>query len=148
MTEDEMEIVRGSGNIYADLGHPDADAKLMKAELAADIIATLDRRKLTAREGEALTGITAADLSRIRNADLGRFTIDRLIRVANALGAGRRSGSQRRRQHRRAKLTTMDMGSRPNKACRCRPRLFPDLPPAGPPARTNHLRARCDASPK
>lgn len=86
MTDDEMEIVRGSGNIYADLGHPDADAKLMKAELAADIIATLDRRKLTAREGEALTGITAADLSRIRNADLGRFTIDRLIRVANALG--------------------------------------------------------------
>lgn len=85
MTDDDFEIARGSGNVYADLGDPDADAKLMKAQLAAEIIATLDRRKLTVREGEKLTGITAADLSRIRNADLGRFTIDRLVRVLNAL---------------------------------------------------------------
>ena len=85
MTDDDFEIVRGSGNVYADLGDPDADAKLMKAQLAAEIIAALDRRKLTVREGEKLTGITAADLSRIRNADLGRFTIDRLVRVLNAL---------------------------------------------------------------
>ena len=33
----------------------------------------------------SLTGVTAADLSRIRNADLGRFTIDRLVRILNAL---------------------------------------------------------------
>ncbi|MGF9562445.1 helix-turn-helix transcriptional regulator [Neorhizobium sp. JUb45] len=85
MTDDDFEIVRGSGNIYADLGDPDADTKLMKAQLASEIIATLDRRKLTVREGEKLTGVTAADLSRIRNADLGRFTIDRLVRVLNAL---------------------------------------------------------------
>lgn len=85
MIDDDFEIVRGSGNVYADLGDPDADTKLLKAQLAAEIIASLDRRKLTVREGEKLTGITAADLSRIRNADLGRFTIDRLVRVLNAL---------------------------------------------------------------
>ena len=32
-----------------------------------------------------MTGVAAADLSRIRNADLGRFTIDRLVRVLNTL---------------------------------------------------------------
>jgi predicted XRE-type DNA-binding protein len=85
MTDDDFEIVRGGGNIYADLGDPDADTKLMKAQLAAEIIAILDHRKLTVREGEKLVGVTAADLSRIRNADLGRFTIDRLVRVLNAL---------------------------------------------------------------
>jgi len=85
MSDDDFEVVRGSGNIYADLGDPDADTKMIKAELAADIIAVLDRRQLTAREGEKLTGVAAADLSRIRNADLGRFTIDRLVRVLNAL---------------------------------------------------------------
>ncbi|AYD00362.1 helix-turn-helix transcriptional regulator [Neorhizobium sp. NCHU2750] len=85
MTEDDFDIVKGSGNIYADLGDPDADTKLMKAQLAAEIIATLDRRRLTAREAEKLVGVTAADLSRIRNADLGRFSIDRLVRVLNAL---------------------------------------------------------------
>jgi len=83
---DDFEIVRGHGNVYADLGDKDADTKLMKAHLAAEIIAILDRRQLTVREGEKITGITAADLSRIRNADLGRFTIDRLVRVLNAFG--------------------------------------------------------------
>jgi len=85
MTEDEFEVVRGSGNIYADFGDPDADTKLMKAQLAAEIIAALDRRGLTGRQGEKLTGVTAADLSRIRSVDLSRFTIDRLVRVLNAL---------------------------------------------------------------
>lgn len=84
MNDDEFEIVRGSGNVFADFGDPDADTKQMKAQLAAEIISALDRRKLTVREGEKLTGVTAADLSRIRNADLGRFTIDRLVRVLNA----------------------------------------------------------------
>jgi len=84
MTNDDFDIVRGSGNIYADLGDPDSDTKMMKAQLAAEIIAVLDRRKLTVREGEKLTSVSAADLSRIRNADLGRFTIDRLVRVLNA----------------------------------------------------------------
>ncbi|MBB5573846.1 MULTISPECIES: helix-turn-helix domain-containing protein [Rhizobium] len=85
MSDNDFEVVRGSGNIYADLGDPDADAKQMKTQLAAEIIAALDRRKLTVRDGEKLTGVTAADLSRIRNADLSRFTIDRLVRVLNAL---------------------------------------------------------------
>lgn len=85
MMDDDFAVVHGSGNIYADLGDPDADTKLMKAQLAAEIIAVLDRRKLTLREGEKLATVTAADLSRIRSADLGRFTIDRLVRVLNAL---------------------------------------------------------------
>ena len=33
------------------------------------------------------TGIAAADSSRIRNADLGRFTVDRLISILNRLGS-------------------------------------------------------------
>jgi len=82
--EKDFEIVYGQGNIYDDFGDKDADTKIIKAQLAAEIIAMLNHRNLTTREGEKLTGITAADLSRIRNADLGRFTIDRLVRVLNA----------------------------------------------------------------
>jgi predicted XRE-type DNA-binding protein len=33
------------------------------------------------------TGIAAADFSRIRNADLGRFTVDRLMSIINRLGS-------------------------------------------------------------
>ena len=39
------------------------------------------------RGAQARTGIAAADFSRIRNADLGRFTVDRLITIVNRLGS-------------------------------------------------------------
>lgn len=85
MTAEKLEVVRGTGNVYADFGDPDAATKQLKASLAAEIIKALDRRKLTVREGATVTGATAADLSRIRNADLGRFTIDRLVRILGHL---------------------------------------------------------------
>jgi predicted XRE-type DNA-binding protein len=42
---------------------------------------------VSVRAAQALTGIAAADFSRIRNADLGRFTVDRLKSVINRLGS-------------------------------------------------------------
>jgi len=59
----------------------------LKAILAAEIIKALDRKKLTVRAAHALTGIAAADFSRIRNADLSRFTVDRLVSTLNRLGS-------------------------------------------------------------
>jgi predicted XRE-type DNA-binding protein len=47
----------------------------------------LDREALSVRGAQARTGTAAADFSRIRNADLGRFTIDRLVSIINRLGA-------------------------------------------------------------
>ena len=47
----------------------------------------LDERSLTVRQVEAETGIAAADFSRIRNAKLERFTIDRLKGILSKLGA-------------------------------------------------------------
>lgn len=86
MTEDtDTELVHGSGNVWRDLGYADADIRQAKAILAARIIGILDERNLSIRKAEDLTGFAAADFSRIRNADYGRFTLDRLIRMLNAL---------------------------------------------------------------
>jgi predicted XRE-type DNA-binding protein len=85
--EEKLEAVRGSGNVFRDLGHKSADTEQFKAILAAEIIKALDRERLTVRAAHARTGIAAADFSRIRNADLGRFTADRLITVLNRLGS-------------------------------------------------------------
>jgi predicted XRE-type DNA-binding protein len=82
-----LEIVRGSGNVFRDLGHRGADAQQFKAMLAAEIIGVLDRDHLTVRAAHARTGIAAADFSRIRNADLNRFTLDRLLSIVNRLGS-------------------------------------------------------------
>jgi predicted XRE-type DNA-binding protein len=87
MKDEPFELVHGSGNVFRDFGHPDADVQQMKAILAAEIIKMLDREKLTVRAAHARTGIAAADFSRIRNADLGRFTLDRLVTIINRLGS-------------------------------------------------------------
>ena len=82
-----LEVVRGSGNVFRDLGHENADAKQFKAILAAEIIKALDREHLTVRAAHGRTGIAAADFSRIRNAELGRFSVDRLMTIINRLGS-------------------------------------------------------------
>ena len=87
MKDEPFELAHGSGNVFRDFGHPDADVLQMKAILAAQIIKMLDREKLTVRGAHARTGVAAADFSRIRNADLGRFTLDRLVSIINRLGA-------------------------------------------------------------
>jgi predicted XRE-type DNA-binding protein len=80
-------VVRGSGNAFRDLGHKNADTEQIKAILAAEIIKVLDREDLSVRDAHDRTGIAAADFSRIRHADLGRFTVDRLLSIINRLGS-------------------------------------------------------------
>ena len=78
---------RGSGNVFRDLGHENADIEQVKAILALEIIKTLDREGLGVRGAHGRTAAAAADFSRIRNADLGRFTVDRLMSIINRLGS-------------------------------------------------------------
>ena len=87
MKKEKLEVVRGSGNVFHDLKHKNADAEQFKAILAAEIIKAVDRERLTVRAAHRRTGIAAADFSRIRNADLARFTVDRLMAIINRLAS-------------------------------------------------------------
>ena len=87
MKAERFEVTRGSGNVYRDLRNANADVKQLKALLAAEILKALDRERLSVRQAQVRTGIAAADFSRIRNADLGRFTLDRLMSIINRLGS-------------------------------------------------------------
>ena len=81
----ELEVVRGNGNFFRDFGDPNPDLEQARAILAAKIIAVLDRRKLSVRAAQALTGVAASELSRTRNVKLARFTLDRLIAILGKL---------------------------------------------------------------
>ena len=87
MKDDPIEVVRGSGNAYRDFEDADVDIKQLKAILVAAIIKELDAQGLTMRQAHAQTGYAAADFSRIRKANLDRFSIDRLMGMLNSLGA-------------------------------------------------------------
>lgn len=82
---DDFELVRGSGNVFRDFGRPNASLEQARAILAAKIIRTLDERGLSTREAEKLTGVGHAEFSRIRNARLERFTLDRMITILGKL---------------------------------------------------------------
>ena len=83
---DEMDVTRGTGNVFADFRDPDAATKQLKAQMAADLIATLNMRGLSVRAAAREAQVDPSDIQRIRNADLSRFTLDRLVRIAHRLG--------------------------------------------------------------
>ncbi len=85
MNESDFALVEGSGNVFRDFDGPHADLKQAKAILAAQIIAVLDEHTLTVRKAAGMTGFAVTDFSRVRNADLGRFTLDRLMKTLAAL---------------------------------------------------------------
>ncbi len=81
----DFELVRGSGNVFHDFGRENANLKQARAILASKIIRTLDERSLSTREAERLTGVSHSEFSRIRNAKLGRFSLDRMITILGKL---------------------------------------------------------------
>lgn len=85
MSSRDFELVEGSGNVFRDLGDPDADLKQAKAILATRIISILDEQQLSVTKASKLTRYPVADFTCVRNADLEHFTLDRLMKILGAL---------------------------------------------------------------
>ena len=85
MSKDDFELVHGSGNVFRDMGYADAEVLQLKAVLGSKIIGVLDDQKISVRRAHELTGFAAADFSRVRQAKLRRFTIDRLMAMLGRL---------------------------------------------------------------
>jgi len=75
-----------SGNVFADLGLPDADELLAKADLAIQISRTIEQRKLTQVEAAEILGIDQPKISALMRGRLTGFSMERLYRFLNALG--------------------------------------------------------------
>jgi predicted XRE-type DNA-binding protein len=87
MKKERLELIRGSGNVYRDLDIADADVRQLKAILAAEIIKTIDRKGLTVRQAQSLTGIDVGDFARIRSDDFRRMSAERLMGIINRRGS-------------------------------------------------------------
>jgi predicted XRE-type DNA-binding protein len=87
MTDEAIEIMRGSGsgNVFRDLNLPNPELEQLRSILAARIISVLDETGMSVRKAQETTGTAAADFSRIRRANLGRFTVDRLMGILHRL---------------------------------------------------------------
>ena len=84
--EAQLTITPSSGNVFADLGLPDADDLLAKANLALHIRRTIEARKLTQLQAAGILGLDQPKVSSIINGRLDGFSTDRLMRFLNDLG--------------------------------------------------------------
>ena len=79
-------VERGSGNVFADLGLPDADTHLLKADLVARIDAIVRQRGITQTEAARLLGLSQPDVSRLLRGDFREYSLERLFRLLTVLG--------------------------------------------------------------
>ena len=80
-------IERSSGNVFEDLGLPDAAALLAKSELVSRICDIIARRGLTQAQAARILGVGQPKISALMRGNLDGFSSDRLFRFLNALGS-------------------------------------------------------------
>lgn len=83
---DRIEVQEGSGNVFADLGLPDAEERLAKAELALRIAEAIRTRKLTQITAAQLFKIDQPKVSRLLRGQLSGFSTERLMHFLTLLG--------------------------------------------------------------
>jgi predicted XRE-type DNA-binding protein len=84
--KENARIPRGSGNVFADLGLPDAESHLLKAELVSRIDEIIRRRRLTQSRAAEVLHISQPDVSRLLKGNFRDYSVERLLRLLQALG--------------------------------------------------------------
>jgi len=83
--ESHEPITRGTGNVFADLGFPDAAERQAKLRLAYALNQLLDGRKLSQGEAATVLGVSQPKVSALRNYKLAGFSVERLMNLLTAL---------------------------------------------------------------
>jgi predicted XRE-type DNA-binding protein len=81
-----IEIERGSTNVYADLGLPDAEAMLVKAKLAAKIAEILAARGWTQQQAGQILGLPRPKLSKMLRGQFRGISEAKMLDCLNRLG--------------------------------------------------------------
>jgi len=100
----KIPVTRSSGNVFADLGLPNPEGRLAKAQLALEIGRILKQRRLTQQAAAKLMGIDQPKVSHLLHGRLAGFSTERLLGFLTALGRDVeivvRKPTRRRRQGR------------------------------------------------
>ena len=79
-------IVRGTTNLFADLGYADAEERQTKLRLAYAINQLVAERRLTQADAASALGINQPKVSALQRYKLEGFSVERLMTFLMALG--------------------------------------------------------------
>jgi predicted XRE-type DNA-binding protein len=82
----KVNYTRGSGNVFSDLELPDADERLLKAQLAVQIRRFIEQKDWTQAEAAEAVGLDQPKVSNLLRGRLAGFSVDRLLSILNRLG--------------------------------------------------------------
>ncbi len=80
----KAKVLMGSANIFADIGLPDAEAHLLKAEIVAEIYRLSRERKLTQEQLGSLVGVSQPEVSRLFKGRFREYSVERLMSFLTA----------------------------------------------------------------
>jgi len=81
-----IRMIRGSDNVYADLGFPDAERMLVKSHLATAIAVTITQRGLTQVAAAEIVGIPQPKLSEMLRGEFRGISEAKMLSCLNRLG--------------------------------------------------------------
>jgi predicted XRE-type DNA-binding protein len=84
--DDEFRVEPSSGNVFADLGFPDAEEHLLKAEIVFQIAQLIEKKGLTQSEAAERMNLDQPKVSRLLRGHFSGFSVDRLFTILNRLG--------------------------------------------------------------
>jgi predicted XRE-type DNA-binding protein len=84
MKKRKIEIYEGSGNVFADLGLPNPEERLLKANIVSELHRLIKQRGLTQVKAAKLVGIHQPDLSLLLRGDFDDYSVERLMKMLTA----------------------------------------------------------------
>lgn len=81
-----IEYTESSGNVFADLGIPEPEEALAKAEIAMKIQSIIKKKKLTQAKAAKILKISQPKISLLLRGYLADLSLERLLRFLNDLG--------------------------------------------------------------
>ena len=82
----KIQVEEGSGNVFADIGLPDPEERLAKADLAIRISEAIRARRLTQTRAAHILKIDQPKISRLLRGQLSGFSTERLMHFLTLLG--------------------------------------------------------------
>ena len=84
--KEEIEVFQGSENVFVDMGLPDAEEMLVKAQLSFQINEIIKKSHMTQAKAAEILGIDQPKVSALARGKLSGFSLERLFHFLNALG--------------------------------------------------------------